>query len=75
MGKVENIILSALKNNNLTRCASLFSLYQNQIIEGKVSKFLLSSSDDEKDKKPDDKKPGDTKTETKPETKKEPTKK
>ena len=30
---------------------------------------------DEKDKKPEDKKPGDTKVETKPETKKEPTKK
>jgi hypothetical protein len=46
VGKVENIILSALKNNNLKKCASLFSLYQNQVFEGKVTKFLISSPDD-----------------------------
>tara|TARA_B100000029_G_scaffold1123_1_gene1288 strand:- start:708 stop:2078 length:1371 start_codon:yes stop_codon:yes gene_type:complete len=50
VGKVENIILSALKSNNLNRCASLFSIYQSQIVDGKVSKFLLSPSGEEKDK-------------------------
>ena len=54
VGKVENIILSALQNNNLKKCASLFSLYQNQVYEGKVTKFLISSPDDlEKDQDKD----------------------
>ncbi len=47
VGKVENIILSALKNNGLEKCASLFSTYQNQVFDGKVTRFLIAPSNDE----------------------------
>jgi len=47
VGKVENIILSALKNNGLEKCASLFSMYQNQVFDGKVTRFLIAPSHDE----------------------------
>ena len=43
--------------------------------EGETKTEEENAKLDEKDKKPEDKKPGDTKVETKPETKKEPTKK
>ncbi|MEC8624258.1 MAG: hypothetical protein VXY34_05515, partial [Bdellovibrionota bacterium] len=51
VGKVENIILTALKNNGLERCASLFSTYQNQVFDGKVTRFLIAPSKDEEIKK------------------------
>ena len=51
VGKVENIILSALKNNGLNNCASLFSTYQNQVFDGKVTRFLIAPSDVEEVKK------------------------
>ena len=47
VGKVENIILSALTNNGLENCASLFSTYQNQVFDGKVTRFLIAPSETE----------------------------
>ena len=48
VGKVENIILTALKNNGLDKCASLFTTYQNQVFDGKVTRFLIAPSNEEK---------------------------